>query len=148
MDELVLALFQGPGFALEGPLFLLLALMMGGYLAHALWSGRMGSGEQLIGRAEQPRRFRRAILTLATFTLFLLALAAFAFLRAEEFRANVPLAMPFFVAAFTLWSLHRGFAFEWSRAEQPRAFWCAIAVMVLYLAVTVASALDRLGVLG
>lgn len=144
MDELVLALFQGPGFAIEGPLFLLFALIMGWCLAHALWTGRIGSGEQRIDRAEEPRRFGRAILVLAAFTLFLLALTALAFFRLEEFKANMPLALPFIFIAMILSALRRGVAFDWSRAEQPRLYWGGVAFMTFGLVMVLGPALDAL----
>jgi len=141
MDELVLALFQGPEFNLTAPLIFVLALLMGGLAIRAAATGRIGSGEKLILREEQPRQFRRSVLATAALAILFLAGAAYALVRPVEFRTGIHLAMPLLWLLLLAQSLYLGVAFAWSRAEQPRLFWFGLAMIVFFLAISLESVL-------
>jgi hypothetical protein len=142
MDELVLALFQGPGFNLMVPLFLFaFGLILGGSAVRSLARGKIDSAERMIVRDEQPLRFRRSILVTAALALLFHAGAAYGLVRPGEFRTGLHLAMPLVWLIILAAALYRGVAFSWSRAEQPRLYWCGIAMIVFMLATSVDGAL-------
>jgi hypothetical protein len=145
MDEWVLAAVQGPRFDSAVFVFLAVALLLGAYLVHALATGRAGSGAEAIVRAEDPRRFWRSISAGAAYILILLALAAYGFAHRDELERGFRLAMPLMFLLLLALGLYRGDAFSWSRAEQPRLFWCGIALMVVVLALSVGPSLEELG---
>ncbi|HEX8655018.1 MAG TPA: hypothetical protein VF693_07335 [Allosphingosinicella sp.] len=145
MDEWILAIVQGLPFDSAAFVLLAAALLLAAFLVHALVTGRTGSGEDAIVRAEDPRRFWRSIGTGAAYILVLLALVAYGLSHRDSLETGFRLAMPLIFLLMLATALYRGDAFSWSRAEQPWLFWCGIALMAAAVALTLGPSLDELG---